>query len=143
MSMTQLTVREVTRMLLLTFGALCCAVGSIIAVSLLCAPTEPGVVKMASTFYHGEPTNYPYVLWRERVVLSPEPEDWPSVPKAGGQVAVLAYGKGGTLKSSHALWRVWRPAAGFGTAGLVLLFSGLCIIRRRPVSQEIHAAPAI
>ena len=137
------SIREAIRLLLVALGVLCSAVGVIFALTLLCARTEPGVVKVASTLSHGEPTNCLYVLWGGRVALTPEPGDWASTPREGDRVAVLLYGKAGTLKSAHALWRVWKPAAGFGSAGLVLLISGLCIVRHRPAPQEIHVAPAI
>jgi hypothetical protein len=129
--------REAIRLFLVAVGVICSTIGIIFAVVLLSARAEPGVVKTDSTLYRGEPTNYLYVLWGSGVVLHPEPGDLPDGAKEGDKVTVLAYGKGGTLYSGRSLWRVWRGAAGFAAVGTVLLFGGLCVLRRRDTPSEV------
>jgi hypothetical protein len=141
--MTHFTIREAVRLLLVSFGTLCSAVGIIFAAILLSAPSELGAVKFDSTLHRGEPTNYPYILWHGHVVLHPQPGNWASVPREGDRVIVLDYGKGGTLKSAHALWRLWRWPVAFGAVGGVLLLMGLYILRYRPTPHAIHVAQAL
>jgi hypothetical protein len=139
--MTGLTFRESTRLLLVAAGVICCVVASMIGFGLLRAREMPGVVRIGSTLYRGEPTNYVYVLCDHGTVVHPQPGDWSSAPREGDRVTVLfdsPIGEKGTLlKSHHALWRAWRWVLGFGTVGLLLSGAGLFILRQQLSSHEI------
>ena len=144
--MTDLTFRELARLLLVATGVVCCVVASIIGFGLLTAREMPGVVKIGSTLYRGEPTNYVYVLCDHGAVVYPHPGDWSSAPREGDRVTVLfdspvGY-KGTLLKSNRALWRAWRWVIGFGTVGLLLSGAGLFILRRQLWSHEIRTLQA-
>ena len=139
--MTRLTIREATRLLSVAFGVLCCLVAVVVALSLSRLRAESGVVKFETEIYRGVERNYAYVLWGDRVVLRPEPSNWPSPPREGASVTVLVGNrKSGMLKSAPALWRAWRWAVGFGAIGSGLCAVGLFVLRRQSSSHEIRNA---
>ena len=148
--MTHITMREATRLLFVACGVLSAAVSIISAMSLLCARSEPGVVKFYSELHRGEPTNVAYIVWGTGMHLRLESGDRPTPPKAGDNASVLVFGKAGTLKFGRAFWRAWTWILSFGVIGVVLLISGLFIMRHWPphspsskAPQATHAARAI
>ena len=133
-----MTIREMTRLLLVGFGVVCALIALIIAMTLLCARTEQGVIRFQSMLVHGEPTNLPYADWG--VVLWLESGDLSSQPKAGDSVTVLALGKTGLLKYGRSFWRAWTFAGGFAASGLSLVICGLYVLRPRPSPHEVGTA---
>ena len=140
--------REAIRLLLVAVGVLCCLVGFMPVLGLLCSEAVPGRVRVASKLYHGEETNYAYVLvgsvdGKGGAIVNPEPGDWPSPPKDGDSVTVLFGGggeKGAMLKSSRAFWRVWGWAVEVGSVGIALVVTGLFVFRYQPPPYIIKSA---
>jgi hypothetical protein len=138
------TLREALRLLLVAIGVVCCVVAGVVAVCLACSRSLPGVVETGSKLYRGEATNYAYVRWgydrSGGIILHPEAGDWPSTPKAGDSVRVpdvpLIGPKGGILRSTGALWRVFGWAVVAGASGTVLVVTGLFVVRDRSSRHE-------
>jgi hypothetical protein len=137
----RMTPRELTRLLMVTFGVVCVSLAIIIALPLLGARTERGVIKFDSTPVRGVPTNRPYVDWG--VALRLETGDLPNPPKAGDSVKVLAIGKAGMLKSGRSFRRAWTWTGGFVVAGLALIIGGIYILRRQPLPHEIGVTQTV
>jgi hypothetical protein len=132
--LTKSILREATRLLLLWLGCYYLTAGGISALALLFVRTQPGVVPPPSL--SGQQTNW-FVVWGGGVVFLPQPGDWNSVPKVGDHVAVLPWPAPGTLKTGHALWRVWKQAACFAAVGAVLLV-GYYALKRQSTPPGIH-----
>src|SRR2546430_8378908 len=105
--MTRMTIREMSRLLLVAFGVVFLLIAIVTALPLLCARTEHGVVEFHSTVIRGEPTNLALVVWGSGMVLHLEPGDLSPPPKAGDSVTVLAIGKTGMLNSGRSFRRTW------------------------------------
>jgi hypothetical protein len=93
--MTRISIREATRLLMVAFGVVCALIAVLIALPLLLARSEHGVVEFHSTLIRGEQTNLPLVVWRSGIVLHLESGDISPPPKAGDSVTVLAIRKVG------------------------------------------------
>jgi hypothetical protein len=137
--MTQMTIREMIRLVMVAFGVLSSVVGVIWMLSLLSARTEHGVIEIRSKLEHGERTNVAYVVWGRGMHLRLQPGDYRIPPMAGDSVSVLAYGKAGTLKFGRSFWTDWKQAGGFAAVGLALLLVGLYVLRHQPTPAPIDA----
>ena len=130
---------ETIRPLLIGGGASCFAFGLLFALNLLVARTEPGVVV---PFPSGVPTNCPVVVWSGGIFLTTQPGDWDTLPRVGDHVSVLAFPGAGTIKSRHALCRVWKWPVPWMLVGAILVV-GNYVLERRSVSHEIHVARTV
>ena len=139
--MTRITIWETTRLLMVAFGVVCALLAIIIAMPLLSARKEQGVIKFHSTLVRGEPTNLAYVDWG--VALWLEPGDLPSAPKEGDSVTVLAIGKTGMLRSGRSFWRTWMLIGGLAATAVALIIGGWYFLRRQPLPHELDVTQTV
>ena len=133
-----ITIRVVTRFILVACGLFCLVSSGIFASVLLRARTESGVVMFSQKIEDGQSTNNPYVLWGNRVVLHTEPHDWFSPPKAGDSVTVLVFGKDSMVKFERPFWRAWEWTAGWCVLGVASIIAGLWVLRNRPPNTALE-----
>jgi hypothetical protein len=141
--MIHITIREATRLLFVAFGVLCLLAAIISSLSMLCARTEQGVIRIYSTLQRGEPTNVAEVVWGSGVHLRLEDGDLRTPPKEGDSATVVAIGKAGTLRRGRSFWRAWMWTGAFAATGAAFIIGGLYIVRRQPLSHEIGVAQTL
>lgn len=137
--LTKRTLRGGTRLLFLWLGCYYLTGGIIVALGLLFVRTQPGVVVAPANSSSGQQTNW-FVVWGGGIVLLPPPGDWNFIPSVGDHVAVLPWPAPGTLKTGHALWRVWKQATGCAAVGALLL-AGSYVLKRRLRPLDPHVTP--
>jgi len=141
--MTRITIRETAQLLMVAAGVVCTVSGILVALPLLCARTEHGVVELHSTLIRGEPTNLAIIVWGSGVVLHLKPGDLTPPPKVGDPVTLLAIGKTGMLRSGRSFRRAWTWAGGLAVAGVALIIGGLYVLRHQPTPHGHKEEPNI
>jgi hypothetical protein len=140
---TDLSMREIFRLVLVALGVVSLFVGSIWGLVLLTARTEYGVVEVEPILEHGETTNVAYVVSKGGMHVRLQPEDQPAALKAGDSIPILRYGKGGTVKFGRRFWGEWRVAGTFVGTGVALILCGLYVLRHRRTFSQVDATQPV